>query len=137
MILGVGIDIVKISRIERILARGRKRFFERVYTQRELEAAKSRGAAHLEYLAMLFAAKEAVFKSLGITWEGIEMRDIEVIRGNAGRPIVEFRGELREIARKLGVKRVILTLSSDKEHAVACAVALGKYGSESRERKES
>lgn len=124
-IIGIGVDIITIKRIEKILTKRRKRFLEKVYTERELEMAYAKGAASLEYLTMAFAGKEAVFKALGTTWNGAEMKDIEILRDNIGRPLVILHGKFKELARKKGVKKIFLTLSSDKNYIIAFALIIG------------
>ena len=75
MIVGVGVDVVRIGRMERRLA-------ERVLTDLEME--EFRG--NLEYLAGRFALKEAFFKALGTGLSGYSFKDVSFVRGNKGEP---------------------------------------------------
>lgn len=97
MILGIGLDLCQIERIERAIAR--PRFLERVYTPAErarIEAAS--GARRAEIAAGLFAAKEAVAKALGTGFVGFFADAVEVLPDAAGRPLCRLEGGARERA---------------------------------------
>lgn len=120
MKITVGIDIISLSRIKRATERSGTAFLRKVYTDRELELGNDLGS-----LAMRFAGKEAVFKALRTRWEGnASLKDIEILRGAFGEPIVVLHGMLRDMASSLGIKDIVLTLSYDGDYAIACAVAL-------------
>lgn len=121
--LGVGVDIIEISRMAETLARSGDVFLNRVFTEREQLMGKSHHAP-ATYYATRFAAKEAVFKSLGIGWDGgvdggVDLRDIEVLRGPRGEPLVELGGRLALLASERGKTRVLLSLSYDDDSAIA------------------
>ncbi len=74
------------------------------------------------YLAMIFAAKEAIFKTFGIGWEtGVQFKEIEVRDGEHGEPIPVLTGRFAELASERDVSRVLLSLSYDGDYAVAVA----------------
>lgn len=114
MIVGIGIDIVDVSRLAAALART-PGLAERLFAdgERGLPAAS---------LAARFAAKEAVAKALGCP-RGLRWTDAEVIRENSGRPLLRTRGTVAEAARRLGVERWHLSLSHDAGAAVAMVMA--------------
>jgi holo-[acyl-carrier protein] synthase len=120
MIVGFGIDVVAIARIERVLASGhRDRFLARCFTGRErafCDAVKDRGARY----AARFAAKEAASKALGVP-AGIGFLDVEVVR-EAGAPALVFAGAAARAAGQLAVGRAHLTLTHDGGVAVAAVV---------------
>lgn len=114
---GIGIDLVDISRIERALER-RPRLAGRLFTEREIEYARSRRRP-ARHLAARFAAKEAVVKALGLG-PGTCLREIEVIPGSP--PEVELHDEVGRIAvdRELTVR---ISLTHEREMAGAVAIA--------------
>ncbi|MBS7648813.1 MAG: holo-ACP synthase [Nitrososphaeria archaeon] len=116
----VGIDIIQISRIRKAVERSGEKFLKKVYTEKELELENS-----IEYIASRFAGKEAVFKALRIKWEGnASFKDIEILKGEVGEPVVILHGKIKDLASKRGIENVILSLSYDSDVAVACAIAL-------------
>lgn len=123
MIVGIGTDQVLIGRIENSIKRFGDRFLSRVYTKSEIELARSRGFERR--LAMYFAAKEAVSKSLGTGVSGFSMRDIEVSYTAKGQPVVSMHGGAREIAQQLNIQRVHLSLTDEAGIAMAFVIAEG------------
>ncbi len=121
-IVGHGIDIVKVSRIARMLAEHGERFLERCFTPDE-RAYALRGPRAAEHLAARFAAKEAVLKALGTGWRnGIGWTDVEVVLEPSGRPTVRLWNVALETAQRLGIVRWSLSLSHTDELAAASAV---------------
>ncbi len=118
MLLGVGIDLLEIERLERALAR-RPRLANRLFTdaEREYAAARARPAQHL---AARFCAKEAAAKSLGMT--GWSFTDVEVVAGAPPRVALRGRAGLR--ARELGAT---VSVSLTHSHGTAAAVALAEH----------
>lgn len=130
-VVGTGVDVVLVSRIERSLDRYGDRFVARVYTSGESDycAAKKRGAA--QAYAVRFAAKEAVAKALGIgIRRGINFKDIEVVLDALGKPFVELHGGARDAADARGVEKVHIALSHEADWAVAYALIEGHEGEE-------
>jgi holo-[acyl-carrier protein] synthase len=124
-VLGHGIDLVDIARIERTLNDHSERFLERCFTTAE-RAYADQSKRRLEHLAARFAAKEAVMKALGTGWaEGIAWTDIEVEREASGRPVVVLHGLAEQRARDMGVLVWHLTLSHTATTAVASVIASG------------
>jgi len=123
MIVGVGTDRILISRIEQALAGFGARFEQRVYTDEELRQARAKGHT-ARRLAMLFAAKEAVAKALGTGFhQGVAARHIETIHQPSGKPEVYLHAGAAQVAGKLGVDRVHVSLTDDGGVAMAFAVA--------------
>lgn len=126
MILGSGVDLCEVPRIEAAVARYGSRFLERIFTAREIAYA-DRKANRFERYAARFAAKEAGMKALGTGWHGgIAWRDFEVVNLPSGRPTLNFHGRAAEIAAKLGVRSVALSLTHTKEQALAMVVLEGE-----------
>lgn len=125
MILGIGIDIVDVGRLERAVERWKDGFTRRVFTPGELDycLGQKRPAQHL---AARFGVKEAVMKAFGTGWSGgVSWHDVEVVREASGRPSVLLAGRLREMAEGMGVKETLVSFSHDGAHAVAQAILTG------------
>lgn len=111
VIVGSGIDLVEIERIEQSVKRYGKRFLDRVYTTAE-QAYCLRKRNSGESLAARFAAKEAAAKALGTgISRGVNWLEIEVIREPGGRPSIRFHGRAAEIAKQLNVAHVALSIT--------------------------
>jgi holo-[acyl-carrier protein] synthase len=119
-VTGVGIDAVEVERLRRLLEH-LPRAYERLFSAQERIYADSFADPYPRYAAR-FAAKEAVGKALGIGIIGFVWREIEVLSG--GKPRVALHGRVAEIARRLGVTRVELSLSHTAGMAYAVAVAV-------------
>ena len=105
-----------------------ERFIDRVFTKAEQAYAKST-KNEIEKLAGRFAAKEAILKLMGTGWRGkIAWTDIEVINNAMGQPEVILAGEVKEIAEKLGISHVSVSITHTANFAIASAVALAEKG---------
>jgi holo-[acyl-carrier protein] synthase len=119
--LGVGVDIITISRMRDVLDTSGGPFIKKVFTPWEQERLESH-PDRVAYAAMTFAAKEAVFKTFGISWSfGVQMNEVEVRDGQYGEPLVILTGRFAEVAAERGVKTVHLSLSYDGDYAIAMA----------------
>lgn len=126
MILGLGTDLIEIARIERSLGRYGERFLERVFTPGEIAFCLQKGKGAAESLAARFAAKEAAAKSLGTgISRGVSWRDFEVERAPGEAPRMILRGRAAERAAALGVVRSALSLTHDRNLAMAVVVLEG------------
>jgi holo-[acyl-carrier protein] synthase len=119
MIVGTGVDIAEVDRIEAAVKRFGSRFLQRVFTPAEVMYCTGKPNA-AERLAARFAAKEAGMKAIGTGLRhGITWKDVEVLRLPGQRPILQFHGRAAEFAARLGCKRTHLSLSHTKEQAIA------------------
>jgi holo-[acyl-carrier protein] synthase len=119
MIIGTGIDIAEVPRIQQAIERFGDRFLQRIYTEGEMRYCDSKANREERYAAR-FAAKEAAMKALGTGWShGVRWRDCEVVRMPGGRPTITFHGRAAEFAAKLGVKNAALSISHTAEQAIA------------------
>ncbi len=124
MIIGIGIDLVKIDRIDKA-GKNHSGFLERVFTARE-RAYCSRQKSPAQHYAGRFAAKEAVLKAIGTGWSaGVKWTDIEVLHGDGGGPIVNISGRIKDLMDLKGVKQILLSYSHDEGYAVAQVVLAG------------
>ena len=125
MILGSGVDLCEVPRIESAVGRYGNRFLERIFTAREIAYA-DRKANRFERYAARFAAKEAGMKALGVGWTGgITWQDFEVVNLPSGRPTLNFHGRAAEVAAKLGVRSVALSLTHTSDQALAMVILEG------------
>jgi holo-[acyl-carrier protein] synthase len=122
MVIGSGIDLVEIGRIQQSVDRYGRRFLDRVYTTAE-QAYCLRKRKAAESFAARFAAKEAGAKALGtgISY-GVSWLEIEVAREASGRPTLQFHGRAAQIAQRLGVTRAALSITHTAELAMASVV---------------
>jgi holo-[acyl-carrier protein] synthase len=122
MIVGSGIDMVEIQRIQHSADRYGQRFLRRVYTaQEQAYCLRKRKAA--ESFAARFAAKEAGAKALGTgISRGVSWLEIEVAREPGGRPTLRFHGRAAEFAARLGVDRAALSITHTATLAMASVV---------------
>ena|SRR5215469_5001391 len=119
MIVGTGIDIAEVPRIQQAIERFGTRFLERIYTPGEMRYCDSK-ANRAERYAARFAAKEAAMKALATGWShGVRWVDCEVVRAPGGCPTMSFHGKAREFAVKLGVKNAALSISHTATQAIA------------------
>ena len=125
MILGTGVDLAEVDRIQAAIERYGRRFIERVYTATEI-AYVERKANRYERYAARFAAKEAGMKAIGTGWRhGVRWHDFEVANLASGRPTLRFHGVAAELARKLGVKSVALSLTHTAVQGMAMVILEG------------
>jgi holo-[acyl-carrier protein] synthase len=122
MIVGIGVDIVEIARIQGLLDRHGERFLTRVYTEAETAYAM-RGVNKAERLAGRFAVKEAVMKALGTgKSQGILWRDVETLRGPFGKPEVHLHGQAVNWAKWRKEDLIHVTITHDGGKAVAFVI---------------
>jgi holo-[acyl-carrier protein] synthase len=124
-VLGIGIDLVEVPRIQHSLDRFGDRFLRRVFTEGEIEYSMSMKFP-ARHLAARFAGKEAVAKAFG-TGIGRAMgwRNLDIRKKSSGEPFLVFSGPAQELATKRGVTAALITLSHTDEHAIACVVLEG------------
>lgn len=119
MIVAIGIDIIEIARIEESFEQQGERFRTRVFTAAEIDYCEQRALRFASYAAR-FAAKEAVMKALGTGWaDGVAWRDIEVARGEKGKPAILLYGRALERFNELGARKAHISLAHSREFAIA------------------
>ncbi len=122
--LGIGTDLISVDRIHRAAERTGGRFLRRVFTTAERRYCQAK-AQEYNLFAARFAAKEAVLKALGTGLSQCSWQDVEIISAVTGQPEVRLYGGAAMVAGKLGVDRVLISLSHECGRAVAFAVAVG------------
>lgn len=122
MIVGIGTDLVEVSRVAKLWAENRGGLERRVFTTAEVSYCVGRANAS-ESLAGRFAAKEAALKALGTGWgAGLGLAEVEVVKGDEGAPGLIFHGNAAEKARALGVSRSWLSITHTEGFALAFVV---------------
>lgn len=118
-ILGIGIDIIEIDRIQTAIGKHGIRFLSRILTKREIQACNNAKEPHI-YFAGRFASKEAVSKALGVgIGTGLSWQDLEIINNVSGKPSVLFSSRAQEVYSH---PRVLISISHCKLYATAMAV---------------
>lgn len=123
-IVGHGIDLVSVSRIEAMIGDHADRFLQRCFTagEREYNAGSRRYAEHI---AARFAAKEAAMKALGTGLaSGISWTEIEVVSEATGRPGLRVTGVAAQIAESLKIDEWWISLTHTDDHACASVIAV-------------
>ncbi len=122
-----GVDLMRISRIERVMTMYGDRFVQRIFTLQERLICGNRVHAY----AARWAAKEAVAKLLGTGLQGlgsgthaVSWQSIEIQRNENQKPTVQLYGSAADVARSLAIHDIDISLSHDGEYVVASAVAL-------------
>ena len=120
-IVGLGVDICEIARMERALAR-HPTMRDRVFTPEEIDYCEGK-ARPAESYAGRFAAREATIKALG-GYGGKRWQDISIVRAPSGAPTIRLTGQAKARADALGVAQVLITFTHERASAVAFAVAV-------------
>lgn len=121
-ILGLGIDIIEIERIQNVINR-KPRFIERNFTDKEIKYFEQ-NKFKSESIAGNFAAKEAISKALGSGIRGFNLIDIEVLRDDLGKPIVNVYNNLKDICKEQQVKDIKVSISHSLNYAVANCIII-------------
>ncbi len=128
MILGVGVDLIEVARIQRALENPRigQRVRQRVFTDGEVEYCEKRKRKYESY-AGRFAAKEAVMKALGRGWgRKVGWIDIEVVLAVTGEPGISLHDKASSFARELGIEHFSLSITHTESYAIAYLIAEGR-----------
>lgn len=124
-LLGLGMDLVEIERIEESIQKFGDRFLKRIFHPAEVAYAKTQ-ARPATHLAARFAAKEAASKAFGtgigkaLPWLGMEIG-----RHSSGEPFLRFHAAGSELAKSRGITRALVTLSHTRSHSAATVALLG------------
>jgi holo-[acyl-carrier protein] synthase len=124
-LVGIGIDLVPISRMRAIIARWGERFLCRVFTEAEIAYCRARRDP-APHFAARFAAKEAALKALGTGFSlGVNWRELEVRRERGRPPSLLLSGRSRQISHARGGRQMLVTLTHDGDYAMAQAMLVG------------
>src|SRR5579862_3261375 len=125
-IIGTGIDVIEVTRIERALTNPvtGERFRRRVYTAGEITYCESRGRGRYQSYAARFAAKEAAMKAMGTGWNrNVGWAEIEVVRERGKAPTIALHGKSATYAARKNITRFHLSLTHTESQAIAHVIA--------------
>ncbi|MBI1390681.1 MAG: holo-[acyl-carrier-protein] synthase [bacterium] len=121
-IVGVGMDMIRISRIAAAVERHGERFLRRLFHPREVEVAYSRRLS-AEYLAGCFAVKEATLKAMGdFPGRAIDWADIYITHEWSGKPVLHLEGEAKKLSDEKGARRHHVSITHDGDLAAAYVI---------------
>ena len=127
-IIGTGIDVVEVARIERALSNPvtGERFRNRVFTAGEVTYCESRGKGRYQSYAARFAAKEAAMKAMGTGWNrNVGWSEIEVVRERGKAPTIALHGKSAAFAGRKNITHFHLSITHTADQAIAHAIAEG------------
>jgi holo-[acyl-carrier protein] synthase len=123
-IIGHGLDLVECVRIAKVFENHGERFLDRILTPAEQERARQFNDP-IPFTAGRFAAKEAILKMIGTGWRGgITWTDMEILPDALGQPVVTLTGETARLAGKLGIQRVLISITHTQLQAAASAIGI-------------
>ncbi|MEW6654216.1 MAG: holo-ACP synthase [Bacteroidota bacterium] len=124
MILGIGIDIIEIERIKKSVDQYGDHFLTKIYTETEIEYAKSKNNMY-QHFAARFAAKEAIYKALSSDTDKIySWHDVEIYNERNGLPKVNFYGELKDYLNE--DKQLKISMSHSENYVTCVAILFTK-----------
>jgi holo-[acyl-carrier protein] synthase len=122
MIFGIGVDVLEAARVKRLYDKYGEHFIDRLLLPQE-RAQLSKTKRTERFLAMRFAAKEAIVKAMGTGFaHGMWIRDVGVVQNAWGRPEVIYSERGEKMRRKLGIGNGYITLTDEAGLIVAVAV---------------
>lgn len=125
-VIGHGIDLIETIRIEKVWRDHPDRFLDRILTPAE-RAYCERHKNPVPRIAGRFAAKEAILKVIGTGWRGeIAWTDIEILNDDNGQPHVTLTGHTLAVAERLGIARIMLSITHTENYAAASAIGVSE-----------
>ncbi len=124
-LIGLGVDLVSIDRIEKVYDKHRQRFLRRILTAYEEDTFREKGSSMVT-LAARYAAKEAVLKAIGCGIGPAAMNEVEIVTSPGKQPQVQLHGAAARLADEKGIIKIAISLSHEPPLACAFAAATGK-----------
>lgn len=123
MVIGIGIDIIEIERIQESIEKFGDRFLNKIFTENEINYCLSKGNKY-QHFAARFAAKEAVSKALATGWnKDFNWKNVEIMNEPSGLPTVTLKGKLEEFLKP--DKELKISMSHSRDN-VACVAIIYK-----------
>jgi holo-[acyl-carrier protein] synthase len=123
-IIGIGVDLVHIPRIQKLLDQYGLKFLKKVFSEEEIEYALKRKNSAF-HLASSFASKEAFFKATG-GYSPFSFKEIVLKRNSqTGSPFLELSGKAKEVFQKRGGKKIHLALTHENEYTIGIVIIVG------------
>ncbi len=126
MVLGIGIDVMEIPRIERFLSKATDGFLNRFFTKKEIAYCNTSKQKSKKFAA-IFAGKESILKALGLGWQvGVKFTDMEILYDVNRKPMALVSGKIKEMADQLNVQEIFITISHYGSNAIAQVLLEGQ-----------
>jgi holo-[acyl-carrier protein] synthase len=125
MIIGSGIDLVQIDRIQNIITKWNLHFLNKVYTSNEIIYCEHKNNYRFQSYAGYFAAKEALTKAIGTGMQSIKWKEIEIRKDALGKPFIYLSGQAKTIAVKRMISNINLSISHTGKLAIAQVIIEG------------
>ena len=125
MFISCGTDIIETKRMKAALKRWKDSFLKRIFTEKEIKYSMSR-KFYSEHLAARFAAKEAVLKAFGDGFSIVNLKDVEIINDEHGRPVVTLRRSMEKLRKKKNIKEISVSMSHTRNYAQAMGILVGE-----------
>jgi len=123
MIVGIGVDLVKINRFELLIDKWQEKIIKRIFTNEE-HLYCSRHKKPPQHYAATFAVKEAVIKAYG---KGdVKFKEIEILRQDTGKPIICLYGDTKKKINYMGVDNIHISITHDGDYSIAVAILENK-----------
>jgi holo-[acyl-carrier protein] synthase len=119
MIIGCGIDLVNIERIEKLIKKWGVKFLQKVFNEQEIRYCEKKNKGRYQSYAGFFAAKEACVKALGTGFRNIEWKEIEVSKDPLGKPVICLSKRLSVINKSRNINNIHLSISHTEQLAIA------------------
>ncbi len=121
-----GIDLIECERIAHMMGEYPEKFLKRILTEAERDYVNGKRKP-IPHVAGRFAAKEAILKVIGTGWRGqISWHDMEIRNNSAGAPEVRLSGESAKVAERLGITRIVVSITHTPHYAAASAIGLSE-----------
>lgn len=123
-IISNGVDIVKVSRIEKIInGKHKSLFLKKIFTEKEIDYFESTMFSP-QSISGYFAAKEATMKAIGKGMNKIKFKDIEIIKDSENKPFIKLHGNAKIVMKENNIHDFKLSISHEKEYAIAFVIAV-------------
>ena len=123
-VVGIGTQVMECARVRRLIETHGDVFLRQVYTDRETRLCNTKKHS-TEHFTAIWAAKEAVLRSLGMSWKrGVNLTEIEVVCENGGAPQVVVTGATQELMSARGVGGILVTMAHCRTFATATSLAV-------------
>jgi len=123
MIIGIGTDIINIARMKKSINKYGLQFLNHIFTTKEQQQAP-KTKQNITYYAGRWAAKEAITKALGTgIGKNCAWKDIQINKTDTGKPTVTLFNAAKQTAKKLNITNIQITISHEKNNAIAFAIA--------------
>lgn len=121
-IFGLGIDIIKISRIKKIIKKFKKKFIKKILTKKEI-IYYYKNKKKINYIAKRFSVKESASKALGTGMKfGINFKNFEISNNKFGKPKLKFLKKSKKILKKKNIKKIHISISDEKKYVISIVI---------------